>query len=737
MVDRFHRLFRPASIAVFGGAWAENVVEQCTAHGFAGDIWPIHPHRDTLAGVPCFRSIEDLPGVPDASFIGVNREVTIEIVSQLSKRGAGGAICFASGFSEAAAEDASADALQTELLQAAADMPIVGPNCYGFINYVDGAMLWPDQHGGQKVDRGIALITQSSNIAINLTMQQRGLPIAYVLTAGNQAQASLADLAAAVLADNRVTALGLHIEGFKDVRAFEALATLAHQKKIPIVALKTGETASSRAALVSHTRSISGDDAASDAFLKRLGIARVRSFSVLIETLKVLHTHGVVGGNRLVSMSCSGGEAALMGDAAARHGLQCPDLDAAQLDKLRAVLGTRVALANPLDYHTYIWNDADAMMSMMTAAMSGSFDSSVLILDYPRLDRCDAPSWDVAVDAYIKAGQTFNGLQAVLATLPENLPESVSHKLLKANIVPLLGVDDGLAALSVAEWLGRRADEPLPPPVWLNEIGPGDTSVGEAADLRRLSDPADSNRGNARKLSDDVWGRHAADASRRPTFRLLDEIAAKRWLARYGSAVPTGVRLSFADVRSSRRLTRALDKASPVLTYPLVAKGLGIAHKSDVNAIQLDIDDRRELERAIRDIECDGGCLVEEQITDGVAELLVSVVPDSVHGLVLTIAAGGVNTEIFGDACQALLPVSRSDVDDMLGSLRCNAQLGGYRGGAMVARRALLDAIDAIQQAALQLGPRLVELEVNPLICAPERCVAVDALIAVRDSPLS
>ena len=174
-----------------------------------------------------------------------------------------------------------------------------------------------------------------------------------------------------------------------------------------------------------------------------------------------------------------------------------------------------------------------------------------------------------------------------------------------------------------------------------------------------------------------------------------------------------------------------------MLSYPLVAKGLGVVHKSDVNAIQLDIDDRRRLERAIRNIECDGGCLIEEQITDGVAELLVSVVPDAVHGLVLTIAAGGVHAEILGDACQALLPVSRSEVDDMLSSLRCNARLRGYRGGAMVDRRALLDAIDAIQQAALQLGPRLVELEVNPLICAPDRCVAVDALIAVRDLPLS
>lgn len=735
MTDRFHRLFRPRSIAVFGGGWAENVIEQCKVHGFAGDIWPVHPNRDTLAGVTCYRILEDLPGVPDASFIGVNREATIDIVEKLSKRGAGGAICFASGFSEAIDEDASGDALQSALLQAAADMPIVGPNCYGFINYVDGAMLWPDQHGGRQVDRGVALITQSSNIAINLTMQQRGLPIAYVLTAGNQAQTSLAELASAALEDDRVTALGLHIEGFKDIRAFEALAALAHEKKIPIVALKTGETESSRAALLSHTRSLSGDDAASDAFLKRLGIARVRSFNVLIESLKVLHAHGVVSSNHLVSMSCSGGEAALIGDAAARHKLECPELEPAQIEKLRSILGPRVALANPLDYHTYIWNDPDAMSAMMSAAMDGPFDSSVLILDFPRLDRCKAPSWDVAIDAYIKAGKTFKGVQAVVATLPENLPEQVCEKLMSANLVPLHGVDDGLSALSVATWLGERANQPLRPPVWLNETTPFEAPDRELTLVSKQNESVESPRSNARKLSDDVWGRHAAESSRVRASRLLDESAAKRWLARYGSVVPLGERLSFADVRSSRRLTRALDQALRRLTYPLVAKGLGVAHKSEINAIKLDIGNRRELERAIREIKCDGGCLIEEQVVDGVAELLVSVVPDPVHGLVLTIAAGGVDAEIYADSSQALLPVSRTDIDKMLSSLRCRPQFRGYRGRPVVDRRALLDAIEAIQQSALQLGSRLVELEVNPLLCGPEKCTAVDALITVRDLP--
>ncbi len=164
---------------------------------------------------------------PDASFIGVNRELTIDIVRQLRDRGAGGAVCFASGFSESEAEAEGGTQLQARLIEAAGEMPVLGPNCYGFINYLDGALLWPDQHGGARVERGVAILTQSSNIAINMTMQRRGLPLAFVITAGNQAQTSQAAMAMAMVADPRITAIGLHIEGVGSVRELEALADAA------------------------------------------------------------------------------------------------------------------------------------------------------------------------------------------------------------------------------------------------------------------------------------------------------------------------------------------------------------------------------------------------------------------------------------------------------------------------------------------------------------------------------
>ena len=165
MTRDLSRLLRPRSIAVLGSGWAQNVVEQCAKMGFAGPVWPVHPTRDQIGGVPAFRSLADLPGVPDATFIGVNRHATLDVVAELAAMGAGGATCFASGWTEAGEAD-----LQARLVAAAGDMPILGPNCYGVINYLDGALLWPDQHGGRRVERGVALLSQSSNIVINLTM---------------------------------------------------------------------------------------------------------------------------------------------------------------------------------------------------------------------------------------------------------------------------------------------------------------------------------------------------------------------------------------------------------------------------------------------------------------------------------------------------------------------------------------------------------------------------------------
>ena len=237
---QLQRLFSPRHIAVFGGASAAEAVRQCRKLGFAGQIWPVHPTRASVEGLACYPDVASLPQAPDASFVAVPRHATVDIVGQLAARGAGGVICYASGFAEVGGEGV---ALQQQLVHNAGEMALLGPNCYGMLNYLDGAAPWPDQHGGQRVERGVALITQSGNIGLNLTMQRRALPLAYLITVGNKAGSSMESLVDALLADPRVSVIGMHIEGLDDVAAFSRVALKALRQGVPLVALKAGRSA--------------------------------------------------------------------------------------------------------------------------------------------------------------------------------------------------------------------------------------------------------------------------------------------------------------------------------------------------------------------------------------------------------------------------------------------------------------------------------------------------------------
>jgi len=582
-----NRLLRPRSIAVVGGAWSASVVEQCLRMEYSGDIWPVHPSRAEVHGYRCYPTIDALPGAPDACFIGVNRNLTIDIVKQLSNVGAGGAVCFASGFSESMAEDASGHDLQSALVNASGEMPIIGPNCYGLINYLDGALLWPDQHGGVRVKDGVAIITQSSNIAISMTMQQRGLPIAYLMTAGNQAKISMADMALALLDDERVTAIGLHIEGFSHLSQWQMFALQAKQRGVGVVVIKAGQSEQARAGMISHTNSLSGSDASADALLARLGFARVDSIATFLETLKLLHVNGSLNGFSVASMSCSGGEASLMADAIARQPLQCKPLDEAQTSALRSALGPMVALANPLDYHTYIWNDQKAMAAAFAAMLTTPADITFLVIDFPRGDRCEDQSWWVALDALLDAHTSTGARVAVLATLPENLPVVVVDYLMQRGVVALGGIDDALSAVVAAAQIGQRRDQ--------------------VSDKILYAEPSDK------------------------TVNILSEYQSKSLLRSAGLAV------------APARLVDSPEQAALValeLGYPLVAKVSGVAHKSEHAGVVLNIISEQGLSDSVTGLlQSSSQVLIEPFHAGAVTELLVGVVKQPEGLFTLTIGA--------------------------------------------------------------------------------------------------
>ncbi len=675
-MDNLGRLFRPKTIASIGGDWAARVVEQCLLADFSGTTWPINPNRETMHGIPCLPSINDLPEPPDCTFIGVNREQTIPTLQYLAKEGAGGAVCFASGFAEVAGEDETGRKYQSELVIASGSMPILGPNCYGMVNYLDGIPIWPDVHGGKKRETGVAIICQSSNIALNISMQSRGLPLGYVITTGNQAKISMAAIALSLLEDSRVTAIGMYIEGFGNIREFEHLALLARQRKIPIIALKVGESDQAASLTVSHTSSLAGSTAGSRAFLSRLGFGQVSSIPEMVETLKILHLDGPLTGRRVASMSCSGGEACLMADLGSKRCLDFDSLNSNQEEVLTEALGPKVHLANPLDYHTYLWGNEEKLIKVFQAMMFGNYDLVYLVLDFPREDRCQGNGWKETLSAFVKATELTAARSAIVALLPDNLSEMESEDLFNQGIIPLHGMNEALIATETCADIGEGWARPDPLPII---TGPN-------------------------KLG---------------TIVAADEIDIRKTLATYGLTFPKTN--FFAKIEDINRNTEVID-------YPVVLKTPGLMHKSEHGGVVLNLNTKESLLEAASSLDHSQGFMVEQQISNGLAEILIGVTNDITTGLMLTLGSGGIYSELIKDTQNLLLPTTSDDIRRILKKLTIWPLLEGYRGQPGCDVDCLVQSITGMAEFAIQNHRNLVEIEINPFISLAKGGYAVDIL---------
>jgi acyl-CoA synthetase (NDP forming) len=681
-VDNLNRLLFPKSIAFIGGAECEVAIRQTLSLGYQGRIFAIHPKRADLVGIPCLRSVEELPIAPDAAFVAVKRDLAIDIIAALQARGAGGAVVYASGFSETGAEG---QRLQDRLLEAAPNMPLMGPNCYGFVNYLARVALWPDEHGGTPRDKGVAIITQSGNIAVNLTMTRRGLPLAAIFTLGNQADVDIAKMLEALSEDDRITAIGLHIEGLKDPLSFAAAAEGARRRRKPVVALKTGRSEQGAKVAMSHTSSLAGTDRLYDALFERCGIARVHSLTAFVESLKFLHHGGPLNAGNIVSMSCSGGEAALIADMAEGRDLCFPPFDHRIKANIAATLNEYVAIDNPLDYHTFIWNQEGKLTSTFSAVLAGGFDLGMLILDIPTVLSMKPDTWLVTVDAFINAHQKTGARAAIVASLPECLSEPVAARLSDAGVAPMAGLDDALTAFEAAAFIGRswaRANQP-----------PAMTFVPQ-----RVGKPV-----------------------------LLTEHEAKKRLAEFGLTVPLGFVCKIEDAPVAARK----------LGFPVVVKASGksIAHKTEAGGVALNLQSSNDVASAANRMKAiTDHVLVERMVIGAVCELIIGIKSDPQFGLALVIGAGGILTELLNDAVTLLLPTTREDIEGALNRLRISKLLNGYRGN-IGDRAAALNAIAAVARFAEAHAASLEELDVNPLLVMPkgEGVVAVDALIRMRE----
>jgi len=683
MAPALKRMISPRSVAFIGGGEAEVALKVTKKLGFPGRIYAVNPRREELAGVPCDATIADLPEAPDCAFVAVKRVPAVEMVHELARKGAGGVVLYTSGFAEL---DEIGKRLQAELVAAAGSMPVMGPNCYGFANALDRVSPWPDEHGLEPVESGIAIVTQSGNIACNFAMMKRHVPLAGLFTLGNQAVIGMAEVVRALADDPRITAIGLHIEGVPDVVKFAEAAEIARAARKPLVVLKTGHSEQGARVTMSHTSSLAGTDALYDALFRRHGIARVHSVSALIETLKLLHHGGPLPGTRMVSLSCSGGEAALIADMAVGRKVSFPPFDAETRERVARTLNEYVVVDNPLDYHTFIWNERDKLKDTFSEVMQGGFDAAMVILDIPTKSGMDPATWLVTAEAWADAVKA-TGARAITATsLHESMPEDMARRLSAAGIAPMLGLDDALTAVEAAAFIGESLDSNVRPP---------------AMQLHRL------NGGSLKPLS---------------------EYQAKAMLAAAGLSVPEGIVCAPGDaVEAARRLG-----------FPVAVKASGhsLAHKTELGGVALNLTDADAVTAAAaRMAKISDEVLVEKMVPGAVCELIVGVEADPQFGQALVIGAGGVLAEFLKDAATLILPTTRKEIEDALDRLAVTRLINGFRGRSGD-REGVIAAIEAIAGFAAAHAGALEELDVNPLMVLEEGqgAMAADALLALRQT---
>ncbi len=674
------KLFRPKSLALVGGYWADFVVQGNHKLGFNGPIWHINPKRKNSKKIKYYKNIKELPEVPDCVYIAVSRDLTLNAIKDFKSIGTGGAVCLASRFSETNSKEGINKTNQ--LIKNSGKMPFLGPNCYGFINYLDKVAVWSDQIAGNSCKNGIALICQSGTIGNTISFNDRSLPIGYIISVGNQTCITIENIIEYLLNDKRITAIGIYAESFNNIELLFKVLEKTKQNNVPVAVVKVGRSKIASEVIMSHTGSLSGKEDIYDSIFKQLGVARCNSLAELCETLKIFHTAGVLKGNKVAIMGPSGGDMAMIGDVSQGLALNYSPIPKTIVKKLKKVNHKGVTISNPFDLQTYNWNDPASLRKTFDLMFMANFNLIGLMLDFPNIRDCDIDEWEAIVDKYILSAKAKNKQAVIIASLPETLPKHIRDKCLESGIVPLQGLKESIYAINSSILTGQA---------WSN--------------FNKLKFIKLKNRQNT-------------------LIKNYSEFESKKIIEKYGIKIPKSI-LSNSN---------SAIKDSKKIGFPIVIKinSKKIIHKTEANGVFTNIKSETKLKQSIKHLSKLGKeFLIEEMIQDQVVEMILGIKIDNHFGPVIVIGAGGIYTEIIDDSITLLLPLKKSIILKAMNDLKISKLLNGIRGKPKGDIQAIVQAIMKLGKFAEKNASRLVEVDINPLIVRSKGkgVIAADALI--------
>lgn len=678
-------LFAPRGVAVLGASrnpakLGHRLVENLIAPGFPGDVFPVNPSGEVILGRDSVTRVEDLPPGLDLALVSLPARAVLPAVRALGALGCRMCVILASGFGETGRAGRVVQE-EIEAIARTSGMRIVGPNCMGVVNVpgrLNASYFWdvPRQPGG------ISFVSQSGAYGglFFREVRARGLGVAKFLSIGNQSDLGFTECLDWLADDPDTRVVGLFVEGIRDGRAFVAAARRLGRAK-PVVALKGGRAEAGRRAAGSHTGSLAGAWETYRAAFAAAGIVVVDETEELFDAMVTLEAHGSrpPRDEAVAVLTISGGPSVVAADAAEAAGLRVPALPEERRRALRVHLPDFGADGNPVD---------------MTPQMEpAGFEPSVrLVLEAPEVSGAiavdiglDRPEF---ADALVTA-QAATGKPVVACTV--DTPE-MDRRLRAAGIPLVPGPERAVRAYRalVSHASLHRRDEAVP---------------------ARRTPPA---------LPAGLVGRLAT--ARGP----LGHADARALLEAYGVPFPRERIVATADEALS---------AAEEIGYPLVVKTArpDVLHRTEAGAVILGVADGRALIRAAQALEervGPGPLLVQEEVPRGL-ELLVGGRRDPSFGATVLIGLGGVLAEILRDVSVGLAPLAPETARAMLAGGRRAALLRGFRGAAAVDEHALTGALVGVGNL-LADHEAVVEVDVNPLIAAAGRLVAVDALVLVN-----
>jgi acetyl-CoA synthetase (ADP-forming) len=691
------RLLHPQSVAVFGasediGKFGGRIIHFLTRHGFPGTVYPINLHRAEIAGHKAYPRIADVPKAPDVAILAVPPSRLVASVKEAADVGVGCCVIITTGFAEAASDIGATQQAELVELSVKTGMRIIGPNCLGLIvphhrmALCSSVVLNTDTLG----DGSIGLVSQSAGLMVSVFDRSKtdGIGMRYAISVGNQSDLEICDFLEYMVEDAQTKAICVYIEGVLDPVRFRRAVRACRSADKPLVLIKTGRTEAGVVAAKSHTASLAGSWPVFEAVCRDEGVVLAKDPDDMMRAAHLLASYpGKRPGGRVGVVASAGGAASTASDRVVEVGLQLAPITEDTRAGLRKLLLPPQA-RNPIDL--------GGRAVAQDLEIAG--DCARVLLSDPNIDYAlcflmSMPFYVRRATAVAEAALASGKPLAIVCT-PGAAADAARAELRKLGIVVYDSFEQALRVLCLV------------------------------ADYDRL-------HANAAALPERPAGLPSRDAMKPLAAGPQTESEVKRLLAQYGISVAREIVASSAE---------AAGDAAGKLGFPVVVKVISreVVHKSDAGGVRVGLGDRASVISAVREMEQSvlravPGARIEgysvQEMVRGEAEVIVGVRRDEQFGAVVMVGLGGIAVEILNDVAIATAPVSAQRVHQLLATLRTSPLFRGARGRPPLDVDAISGMVERVSWLAADLGSRLIDLEVNPLIVRAEGggAVAVDA----------